>query len=151
MNLNKDEWFIAITFGVLIDADHLFAAPRYISDNGLAAILRPSWDDASGLPWKSLFHDPIGVFIVAPLSIGWRFLLPLVFWGMHVAADELQAATLDQSAIVESAMLCAVIVAIVFVTYSRWRALAPKPGLRCFFEHSWAEAKAWFSKFGSST
>ena len=45
LNLNRDEWFVALLFGVAIDLDHVFAAPRYISQNGWAAILRPTWSD----------------------------------------------------------------------------------------------------------
>ncbi|OGS56146.1 MAG: hypothetical protein A3K60_03860 [Euryarchaeota archaeon RBG_19FT_COMBO_56_21] len=150
LNLNRDEWFVAITFGVVIDADHLLAAPRYISDNGLGAIMRPSWDDASGLPWKSLFHEPVGAFFVVPLAIGWRYMVPFIFWGTHVAADELQMATLGQSAIIESVLLSVVVAGILYITYSRWSALSQEPSFQRFLTQSWAQARTWFSRLGAS-
>lgn len=150
MNLNRDEWFVALTFGVLIDADHLFAAPRYISDNGLGAIMSPSWDDASGLPWKSLFHEPVGAFFVVPLAIGWRYMVPVIFWGTHVAADELQMATLGQSALVESVIIIAVCAGILYVAYSRWSALSAEPSFQLFLKQSWAQIKTWSSRLGES-
>ncbi len=146
LNLNRDEWFVAITFGVLIDADHLFATPRYVADNGLGAILRPTWDDASGEPWKSLYHDPVGAFIVFPLAIGWRYLIPFLFWGSHLAIDEFQLATLEYSAIIESAVLVGVVGGIVYVTYSRWGALREEPSLRAFFAEIWGQTRTWFSQ-----
>ena len=150
MNLNRDEWFVALTFGVLIDADHLFAAPRYISDNGLGAIMSPSWDDASGLPWKSLFHEPVGAFFVVPLAIGWRYMVPVIFWGTHVAADELQMATLGLSALVESVIIIAVCAGILYVAYSRWSALSAEPSFQLFLKQSWAQIKTWSSRLGES-
>jgi hypothetical protein len=125
LNLNKDEWFIALTFGVAIDLDHVLAAPRYISDNGLAAILRPSWDDGSGLPWRSLMHYPVAAFVVVPLSIGWRYFVPLLFWSTHLGIDYIQSATLAYSAPVEIVFMTACTVGIVFLVYRHWSDLRP--------------------------
>jgi len=132
LGLDRDEWFVAITFGVLIDADHLFAAPRYISDNGWGAILAPTWDDGSGLPWKSAFHHPEGAFVVGYLSVGWRFFMPMLFWGSHVALDELQLATLEHSAVVETLLLAGIVSGIVLVGHSRWSALHPDEDVRAY-------------------
>ncbi len=132
LNMNRDEWFVALTFGVAVDLDHAFAAPRYIADNGWDAILRPSWDDESGLPWKSLFHYPVGGFVVAPLAIGWRFMIPLLFWSVHVAGDYLQNWTIEQSAVVESVLLAGLSVGIVFVAYRNWLSLQPEGDFKGF-------------------
>ncbi len=132
LNLNRDEWFIALSFGVVIDVDHLFAAPRYIGDNGIAAILRPSWDDGSGLPWKSLMHYPIGAFVMIPLSIGWRYLVPLLFWGMHVAVDQLQAYIVAWNTPIEIAVIAGSGLGIVAVAFSRWRCEVPDGDFRTF-------------------
>jgi len=142
LNLNRDEWFVALTFGVLLDADHIFGAHRYITDNGWAAVLRPTWDDGSGLPWKSLLHYPVGFFVVAPLSVGWNFLLPLLFWGAHVGLDELQGATLDHSAAIESALLVSACAGVFAVKYHRWTALTPDGGLSGYLSHIRARANA---------
>jgi len=142
LSLNRDEWFIALTFGVLLDADHLFAAPRYISDNGLAAILRPTWEDGSGLPWKSLLHYPIGFFVVAPLSIGWRYLLPLLFWGVHVGIDEFQSATLEHTTAIESVLFVSTCLGIFAIKYRRWIALTPDGDLSGYLSHLKGRADA---------
>lgn len=132
LSMDRDEWFVAITFGVLIDADHLFAAPRYISDNGWDAILAPTWDDASGLPWKSSFHHPEGAFIVGYLSIGWRLFIPMLFWGSHVALDELQLAAVEHSALVESVLLVSIIGGILAISHHRWSKLDPEGDLLAY-------------------
>lgn len=136
---------MAITFGVLIDADHLFAAPRYISANGWDAILRATWDDGSGHVWRSLFHEPIGFFVVAPLAIGWRFMVPLLFWGMHVGIDWLQNVTLEYSALVESVFLFLVVGGIVNLTYTRWRALRPGSSFSEYLAYLSSSIKSYFS------
>lgn len=135
LNLNRDEWFVALMFGVIIDADHIFAAPRYLSDNGWEALLRPTWDDGSGLPWRSLLHYPVGFFLVAPLAVGWRYLVPLLFWAVHVGVDELQNATLSQSALIESVVLAGACSGIFIVQYRRWAALTPDAGLPEYLAH----------------
>ncbi len=129
MNLDRNEWVVALSFGVLIDADHLFALPRYVSDNGAAAILRPTWDDASGLPWKSAYHFGEGAFVVGYLSLGSRLFFPFIFWGVHVAMDELQLAAIKYSTPIELVILSSTVAGIVYIGYFRWHALEPDKGL----------------------
>jgi hypothetical protein len=135
LNLNRDEWFVALLFGVAIDLDHVFAAPRYISQNGWAAILRPTWSDTSGLPWRSLLHDPVAAFVVAPLSFGWRYFLPLLFWGAHLGIDYLQSATLAYSTSVEIVVIALCVAGIISIQYGRWRALRPDAGFLKYVAH----------------
>lgn len=132
LNLDRDEWFVALTFGVVIDVDHLFAAPRYISHNGLGAILRPSWDDGSGLAWRSLFHQPVGAFVVAPLSVGWRYMVPLLFWAIHVGIDYFQAATLAYATPLEIAVFLPACAGIVFLSFRRWSESRPGTDFKQF-------------------
>lgn len=134
LNLNRDEWFVALMFGVLIDADHLFGAPRYVSHNGGAALLRRSWDDGSGLPWKSLLHYPVGAFVVAPLSIGWRYFLPVLFWAMHLELDYIQNATLSWSTPIEAALMTSSCIGIVYMLHRNWTAANPDGDFRQFLE-----------------
>jgi len=136
---------VAATFGVLIDADHLFAAPRYISANGWDAILAPTWDDGSGHVWRSLLHEPVGFFVVAPLAVGWRLMAPLLFWGMHVFIDWLQNATIEQSALVESVFLVLVVSGIVQVTYRRWKAIRPGSSFSEYLTYASSYVKSYFS------
>jgi hypothetical protein len=128
LNLDRNEWVVALSFGVLIDADHLFAIRRYVADNGYAAILRPTWDDASGLPWKSAFHYGEGSFIVGYLSIGSRLFYPFIFWGLHITMDDLQLATLKYSTPIESVVFSSAVIGIVSIGYYRWHALQPESG-----------------------
>jgi hypothetical protein len=112
-------------FGVFIDGDHLFAAQRYISDNGYAAILSPTWDDGSGHTWKSLLHYPVGFFVVAPLAIGWRFMVPLLFWSVHLGMDYLQIEVVKYSTPMETVVFAVACTGILFVQYRAWRELRP--------------------------
>ena len=136
LNLNRDEWFAAFTFGVIVDADHLFALPRYISDNGWTAILRSTWDDASGLPWKSLLHYPVGAAIVGPLSVGWRYLVPLTFWAVHVSIDELQVELIEYSNPIEAVMFAGASAGIVYFGYARWAETREDATLRGYLSSS---------------
>ena len=134
LNLNRDEWFIALLFGVMIDADHLFGAPRYVSHDGWAALLRRSWDDGTGLPWKSQLHYPVGAFVVAPLSIGWRYFLPLLFWATHLELDYIQTATLSWSTPIEMAVMISSCFGIVFILYRNWSEAEPDGDFREFLK-----------------
>jgi hypothetical protein len=142
MNLDRNEWVVALSFGVLIDADHLFALPRYVSDNGAAAILRPTWDDASGLPWKSAYHYGEGAFVVGYLSLGSRLFFPFIFWGVHVAMDELQLAAIGYSTPIEVAILSSTVVGIVYIGYFRWHALEPDKNFADYVSY----LKTWMKK-----
>ena len=134
LNLNRDEWFVALMFGVMIDADHLFGTPRYVSHNGWAALLRRSWDDGSGLPWKSLLHYPVGAFVVVPISVGWRYFLPVLFWAMHLELDHIQTATLSWSTPIEAALMTSSCIGIVFILYRDWSEAQPDGDFRQFIK-----------------
>lgn len=140
--LDRREWFAALTFGVLIDADHLFAVPRYVGDNGIAAILSPTWDDGSGLPWKSSFHYPEGAFIVGYLSIGWRYLLPLSFWSVHMFLDHIQIAYVEYSTPIESLLFAGTSLCLFFLGYRRWAELQDEADLGRYMIHLGQRATA---------
>jgi hypothetical protein len=135
LDLDWNEWFVALLFGVALDIDHLFAAPGYIGRNGFGAILAPTWDDGSGAVWRSFLHYPMGVFIVMPLAMGWRLMVPLVFWVSHLSIDHLQNATLAHSALVESVFLLFVCSGIFALGYYRWRAASGHDGLMPYLVH----------------
>lgn len=137
MNLDRNEWATALTFGVAVDADHLFAAPRYVDANGWSALFAPTWDDGSGHQWKSLFHYPMGAAIVGPLAIGWRYLVPLTFWGTHVFVDHFQTWTMDYWAPIEAATFAAASAGIVTVCYIRWSGTSSEQGLPAYARHVW--------------
>ncbi len=132
LRLDRGEWFVAMMFGVVIDADHLFALPRYVSDNGWAALLRQSWDDSSGLPWRSWLHEPMAAIAVGHLSTGWRFALPLAFWEIHVGMDEAQRALGGLNIYAETALLLGSAGGITWICYGQWSLATGGSGLRAF-------------------
>jgi hypothetical protein len=92
----------------------------------------------------------MGAFVVAPLSIGWRYFVPFLFWGAHVSLDKLQNATLDYSAPVESALLAVVCSGIVIVWYRRWGEGRDEVSFRLFLADMRARTKAGVSGYGRS-
>lgn len=132
LRLDRNEWFMALLFGVVVDADHLFALPRYVSDNGWSAVLRQTWDDGSGLPWKSWLHYPMAAVVVGHLSVGWRFALPLSFWAIHVGMDGLQIMLGDANILVESCILVGAAAGIVFLGYRRWSTSTGMSGVKAY-------------------
>lgn len=150
LNLNRDEWFVALMFGVLIDGDHLFAAPRYISDNGYAAILSPTWDDGSGHAWKSLLHYPVGFFVVAPLAIGWRFMVPLLFWSVHLGMDYLQTEFVKYSTPMETVVFAGTCTGILFIQYRAWSEVRPDSDFSKYVTYLHGRLKSILSGFRKS-
>lgn len=132
LNLNQDEWFVALLFGVMIDADHIFGAPRYVSHHGWGALLHRSWDDGSGSTWKSLLHYPVGAFVVLPLSTGWRYMLPALFWSLHLEMDYIQNATGNWSTPIEAALMFSSCVGIVYLLFVNWLDARPEGDFRQF-------------------
>ncbi len=149
LDLDWNEWFVALLFGIALDLDHLFAVPGYVDRNGLGAILRPSWDDGSGASWRSLLHYPIGSFVIIPLAVGWRLLLPLLFWSTHLLIDYVQAATLSYAALVESVFLSVTCAMILAVWYHRWRVAQGTGGLGPFLAHI-RDTFAYYARRNSS-
>jgi hypothetical protein len=150
LDLDWNEWFVALLFGIGLDIDHIFAAPGYIGRNGVGAILAPTWDDGSGFVWRSVLHYPVGVFIVMPLAIGWRLMIPLVFWVSHLSIDYLQSATLAHSALVEGAFFAALCSGIFALGYYRWRVAYGNSGLVPFLLHIKNGLKLWIDGSGRS-
>lgn len=123
--------------------------PRYVHDNGAAAILAPTWDDGSGLPWKSSFHHGDGAFVVGYLSIGSRLFYPFIFWGLHVAMDELQLAAIDFSTPIETAILASSVAGILYLGYYRWHALEPDKSFAEYLSYLKDYARKALARSGS--
>lgn len=145
LSLDRNEWFIVLLFGVALDFDHLFALPRYVSDNGWDALLRQSWDDASGEPWKSWFHYPLAAIVVGHLSSGWRLALPLSFWSLHLGMDGLQLMLGDLNTVVETAIMLGSVAGILYVSYSRWSLTSGGAGLKTYADFLASSSKAKLS------
>jgi hypothetical protein len=117
MNLNRHERFVALLFGVFIDFDHLLAVPRYLAGNSVSSMMAFGFEDPEGLPWKSLLHRPMGAFIVIPMAVGWRFLVPAAFWGIHILMDAFQQSSAMYSVALEACLFAAAVGAIVALDY----------------------------------
>lgn len=62
------------------------------------------------------------------LSIGSRLFYPFIFWGLHIAMDDLQLATIKYSTPIETAVFSSTVVGILWIGYCRWHALRPESG-----------------------
>ncbi len=135
LNLDKNDSFVALLFGVFIDVDHLLGLKDYVAANGLASVL-----DLGDLmqpegQWKSMFHNPVAVMVVGPVSTGSRLALPLLFWGVHMVMDYLQEAVLGLFSVWEVALLAGSFLALASVAFRRYAAANPGCGFRDFAGH----------------
>jgi len=101
LSLNKNDSFVALLFGVFIDADHILGLRDYAQTNGLASIFDIDSLMNPGGQWKSLLHSPIAAALVGPMSIGSRLALPLLFWAVHVCMDQVEDLFLGVSSVPE--------------------------------------------------
>ncbi len=97
---------------MFIDLDHLLAYSQYVSQAGWSNALNPDAAMASGVAWKSIIHDPVFSVIVGPLSIGFRYMLPLLVWGLHLTMDWVQIDYLGVASPIEMALALGLLVAI---------------------------------------
>lgn len=118
LDLDRNEAFVALLFGVFIDLDHLLGIPSFVQQHGVASLTDTSTLMMSDVSWKSLIHEPIAFIIVAPSSVIFRFMLPLLAWGLHITMDYIQEAYLGISSVPEL-MLIGTLVSV--LTYMEFR------------------------------
>jgi len=94
--LDRNDAFVALVFGVLIDLDHLIGLKDYAHANGIKALLNVDNLMNPGGHWKSILHNPMALAIVGPLAFASRLAIPLIFWGVHIAMDIVQEGYLGQ-------------------------------------------------------
>lgn len=105
LTLDRNDSFMALLFGVFIDADHLLGLKEYAQSKGVASVLDlDSLVQADG-QWKSLLHNPMAAALVGPMSIGSRLAVPLLFWGVHVCMDQIEDIFLGVFSVPEIALL----------------------------------------------
>lgn len=119
--LDRNDAFVAIVFGVLIDLDHLMGLKDYADAHGMKALM--DWDTLvnPGGHWKSILHNPIAIAFVGPLSTVSRLGIPLLFWGVHMTMDVIQESYLTQFSAAEAMLLLfstAALIAIRYTAYS---------------------------------
>ncbi len=125
LRLDENEAFIALTFGVLIDLDHLFGYYSYLSIEGASGAVSPDQMLASEVQWKSMLHSTVALFVVAPLSLLFRYMIPLVVWGVHISMDYVQEAYLGITSMTEMALLAAGMVLMVHIRFRDFRNVEP--------------------------
>lgn len=116
--LDRNDAFVALMFGVFIDLDHLLGLGDYAKANGIKAVFDfGSLTDAGG-HWKSLFHSPVAIAVVGPLSIASKLAIPLLFWGIHIAMDFVETTYLGIFSAPEGVFLGLAAFAFVSVRYA---------------------------------
>jgi hypothetical protein len=123
LSLDRNDSFVALMFGVFIDFDHLLGLNDYIRTNGFSGLFDMESIMHPEGQWKSLFHNPIAVMVVGPVSIGSRMAIPLLFWGTHLAMDYVQETFLGLFSLVEMAILAGATVTLLVLRYRQHRAL----------------------------
>jgi hypothetical protein len=89
--LDRNNAFAVLLFGVLIDLDHTFGLIEYAAREGLSSSLVDyKAAMASNIQWKSMFHSPEAAVLILPLSINYRYAVPFMAWGAHLAMDYVQ-------------------------------------------------------------
>jgi hypothetical protein len=119
LNLDRNDAFIALVFGVFIDLDHLFGLKQYTEARGIAALLDFDSLMNPGGQWKSMFHSPVAVGVVAPLSVGSRLAIPILFWGVHLAMDFAEDTFLGLFSAPEAMLLALAGIALVSMRYAK--------------------------------
>ncbi|MCU0852135.1 MAG: hypothetical protein MUC90_02605 [Thermoplasmata archaeon] len=118
--LDRNEAFIALTFGVFIDLDHLLGLGTYAKANGIAPLMDMDTLMNPGGQWKSMLHSPMALAMVAPISYVVRMAIPVLFWGVHVSMDYLEESFLGHFSNLEAMLGALAAIALVTMRYSKY-------------------------------
>lgn len=137
LNLDRNDAFVALLFGVFIDVDHLFGLEGYVKANGIVGLV-----DFDGLMnadghWKSLLHNPVAVMVVGPLSVASRLAVPLLFWAVHVGMDYVEDAFLGVFSFPEAVLLTVMSLGLVTMRFSKHLELRPDATLWQYLAVEW--------------
>jgi hypothetical protein len=144
MNLDRNDAFIALVFGVFIDLDHLFGLKQYTEARGIAALLDFDSLMNPGGQWKSLFHNPMAIGVIAPLSVGSRLGIPILFWGVHLIMDFAGDMFLGLFSAPEAMLLALAGIALVSIRYARCMESGNAEGIVGFVRSEFAAVKGVF-------
>ncbi|MBE0518740.1 MAG: hypothetical protein IH630_05885 [Thermoplasmata archaeon] len=137
LSLDRNDSFVALMFGVVIDVDHLFGLNSYAKANGIASIFDfDSLMNADG-QWKSLLHNPVSVMIVGPISVASRIAIPLIFWGVHISMDWLEDSLLGLLSAPELILVVCASGAVLWMRYSFFRSLNSNASFRRYIASEW--------------
>jgi len=151
-DLDRNEAFAALLFGVFIDIDHLFAYPEFLSREGTANAL--NWHAAlsDNIQWKSLMHQPLAGIVVAPLSIGYRLMIPLSMWALHLFLDYIQTFYLGVASVWEILFIAVLVFALVRIEYSKFAEKEPhrRPSIPHFIRCEKSKLWSYMAQFRPS-
>lgn len=132
LTLDRNDSFVALLFGVVIDVDHLFGLKEYVDVHGAGSVLDLNSLMSADGQWKSLLHNPMAAMVVGPVAVGSRLALPLVFWGVHVTMDYAEDSVLGLFSVWEISLLVASTAALIMLCFRRFRMANPEEGLPSF-------------------
>lgn len=151
MNLDRNDAFVAMLFGVFIDLDHLFGLASYTQTNGVSSLFDfHSLMDPGG-QWKSLLHSPVSVALVTPLSLASRLAIPLLFWAVHLSMDFVEQNYLGNFSPIEAGLLFLAGFWLVALRYGRFAIGKDRPTFSAYIRSELAEARGLFSRGTAAT
>jgi len=135
--LDRNDAFVALVFGVLIDLDHLMGLKDYVESHGFKPLMHLGTLIDPGGHWKSMLHSPVAVAVVGPLSALSRLGVPLVFWGIHMIMDVVQDTYLGQFSTAEAMLLFFSSAGLIALRYSAYSARHWKATLTDYIRAEW--------------
>jgi hypothetical protein len=141
LNLDRNDAFVALVFGVFIDLDHLFGLKDYTKANGFRSLMDFHTLVNPGGHWKSMMHNPVALAVVGPLSVASKLAIPLVFWGVHISMDFIQESFLGEFSQAEAMLLVFSGFALVTLRYSKFVESGYCGGIIELFKKEWSDAK----------
>ncbi|MEM2943788.1 MAG: hypothetical protein QXN93_06285 [Methanomassiliicoccales archaeon] len=151
LKLDRNEIFVLLLFGVLIDIDHLFGIPTFIKSNGISGIFDIDALLSSPVQWKSILHSPMAIIIVAPASISFRYSIPIIAWCSHLVMDFVQIELLGVLSLAEMILILVLFFIYVFMEVREFRikcSLRPS-GVRQFISWELGKIRNLIVTFGS--
>ena len=145
LTLDRNDAFIALMFGVFIDLDHLFGLEGYVRTNGVAGLFDFHSLTNPGGQWKSLLHNPVALAVVGPLSIGWRWAIPFLFWSVHIAMDYAEENILGNFSAMEGVLAALAGIALVSIRFREFSELTPGTAMQ-YLRSEWRTLRAAFTR-----
>ncbi|MDW5562655.1 MAG: hypothetical protein SA339_05455 [Methanomassiliicoccus sp.] len=144
--LDRNNAFAVLLFGVFIDLDHTFGMVEFVAREGISHSMDYKAAMATNIQWKSMFHSPEAVVLIGPLSISYKYALPFVAWGAHLAMDYAQMNYLGVMSIPEFLFLGLLVVALVGLELRERRRTVPGTTLNGLLLWEAQRLKVWASE-----
>lgn len=145
LTLDRNDAFIALMFGVFIDLDHLFGLKGYVQSNGVSGLFDFHSLMNPGGQWKSLLHNPVALAVVGPLSIGWRWAIPFLFWAVHIGMDYAEENLLGNFSTAEGVLIAAAGIALVSIRFREFSEVTPGTAMQ-YLRYELSTLRASFAR-----